>query len=120
MPKTPCRAHACPALVSRADKGFCDKHAHYRHGWHKSQQGRTATERGYGQAWRKLRGQVLARDRHLCQVCLLDGRYTPATEVDHIINKASGGTDELTNLQAICHACHKTKTQAESHRGGGG
>lgn len=120
MPKIPCRAIGCPALVSRADKGYCDKHAHHRHGWHKSQRGRTASERGYGQAWRKLRNQIMERDRYLCQVCLANDRYTPATEVDHIINKAQGGMDELSNLQAICHACHKTKTQAESRRGGGG
>lgn len=120
MPKTPCRAYACPNLVSRADKGFCDKHASHRHGWQKQQQGKTTTERGYGQAWRKLRQQVMERDGYLCQVCKRQGRLTEAQAVDHIINKAQGGTDELTNLQAICHTCHKAKTQAESHRGGGG
>lgn len=118
MPKTPCRAVGCPNLVSRADKGFCDKHASHRHGWQKQQQGKNTTERGYGQAWRKLRQQVMERDGYLCQVCQKQGRLTQAQAVDHIINKANGGTDELTNLQAICHACHKAKTQAESYRGG--
>lgn len=120
MPKTPCRAVGCPALVERSDKGYCSKHAHHRHSWHSRQAGKTTTERGYGQAWRKLRQQVMARDGYLCQVCKRQGRLTEAQAVDHIINKASGGTDELTNLQAICHACHKAKTQKESSGGRGG
>lgn len=36
-----------------------------------------------------------------------------ATEVDHIKPKASGGTDELSNLRAINKECHKKKTAAE-------
>ena len=119
MPKTPCRAIGCPALVNRADKGFCDKHANHRYGWHKRQQGKTTTERGYGQTWRKLRQQVMERDGYLYQVCKRQGKLTEAQAVDHVINKAQGGTDELTNLQAICHQCHKIKTQSESHIGGG-
>lgn len=121
MPRTPCRASRCPHLVSRTDKGFCDHHAHLRFGWarHQARHG-TASERGYGKAWRALREQVMERDGYVCQVCLTDDRYTPATEVDHIINKASGGTDALDNLQAICRECHKIKTRAESRKGRGG
>ena len=37
-----------------------------------------------------------------------------------LVNKASGGTDDVDNLQALCRACHKAKTQAESAAGGGG
>lgn len=42
------------------------------------------------------------------------GRYTAATEVDHIIPKSQAGTDDSTNLQSICSACHKVKTALES------
>lgn len=113
---TPCRYRGCPNLVaSRLQKGYCDNHAEHRHGWLKTQRKKgNTTQRGYGQTWRKLRQQIFARDNHLCQVCKSQGKITQATEIDHIINKASGGTDELTNLQAICHACHQTKTQQES------
>lgn len=41
----------------------------------------------------------------------------PATEVDHITPKASGGTDDPANLQGICKACHRAKTQDEAARG---
>lgn len=124
MPSTPCRAKGCAGLVnSRLKKGYCDQHAHLRtqSNWTKHQQRHgTTTERGYGYAWQKRRAEVLQRDNHLCQVCLAKGYFTPATEVDHVINKASGGTDDIENLQAICHVCHKSKTQTESHGGRGG
>lgn len=54
------------------------------------------------------------RDAHLCQRCLAKGRPTPATQVDHIIPKAKGGTDDPENLQAICDECHAEKTSEDS------
>ena len=71
-------------------------------------------ERGYGAAWVKTRALVLSRDMHLCQPCLVKGRPTPADQVDHITSKAKGGSDDLENLQAICHDCHKAKTADEA------
>lgn len=65
--------------------------------------------RGYGKDWTRLRQQAMTRDRRLCQPCLHAGRVTPATEVDHIVPKAKGGTDEMGNLQAICGPCHVEK-----------
>ncbi|MBF4406127.1 HNH endonuclease, partial [Vibrio anguillarum] len=41
---------------------------------------------------------------------------TAARDVDHIINKANGGTDDDANLQSICSPCHKEKTAKESRR----
>jgi hypothetical protein len=41
------------------------------------------------------------------------------TEVDHILPKAEGGTDDDTNLQTICKARHRIKTQAEAARARG-
>lgn len=70
--------------------------------------------RGYGTAWDKLRAQILRRDRHLCQPCYATGRPEPASQVDHIVPKAQGGTDDPNNLQAICKDCHKVKTSKES------
>lgn len=60
-------------------------------------------------AWRKTRLIVLARDGYTCQI-RTEGRCTvAATHVDHIISKAKGGTDELTNLQAACRPCNLHK-----------
>jgi 5-methylcytosine-specific restriction enzyme A len=72
--------------------------------------------RGYGREWEKLRAIVLERDCYLCQCryCRADGRVTVATEVDHIVPKSKGGTDDPENLQAIAHDCHVRKTTEEA------
>ena len=93
-------------------KGYCDEHAAQRGGWSRRRTGST-TERGYGHAWQKLRKEVLQRDGYLCVTCSESGRHVPATDVDHILNKASGGTDALSNLQSLCKKCHRTKTATE-------
>lgn len=76
--------------------------------------GKSRHERGYGSRWVRLRARILSRDGHLCQPCLIAGRTTPATQVDHITPKAKGGTDEAGNLQGICRACHDAKTLTEA------
>lgn len=63
-----------------------------------------------GRPWRRLRETILVRDQYRCQPCKLKGRPTEATEVDHIIPQAKGGTDKPENLQAICAPCHEDKT----------
>lgn len=78
---------------------------------------KTSTQRGYGYRWQKLRAQVLKRDKHLCIPCKKQGKLTLAKEVDHIVEKANGGTDEMSNLQAICTPCHKDKTNNRKERG---
>lgn len=56
--------------------------------------------------WQDRRVAVLERDEYTCRL-----RYTGctliATEVDHVV-----GHDDhrLSNLQAVCHTCHATKT----------
>lgn len=72
------------------------------------------TARGYGWPWQQLRLRILQRDLYQCQACKLGGRITPAREVDHRINKASGGTDDPDNLQSLCRPCHDAKTERET------
>jgi hypothetical protein len=40
-------------------------------------------------------------------------------QVDHILNRARGGTDARSNLQGVCKRCHATKTAHEGGRRGG-
>ena len=75
---------------------------------------RTRTERGYGWNWVKLRKFILERDAYLCQECYRRKKLTPATDVDHIVPKSAGGTDDESNLQSLCMACHKMKSMLES------
>jgi 5-methylcytosine-specific restriction protein A len=85
--------------------------------WHHQTDGSAA--RGYGASWRKLRAQVMRRDKGICQLCLASGRVTPASDCDHVIPKAKGGTDDLGNLQMLCSPCHAAKTQLEAAAGQG-
>jgi len=64
--------------------------------------------------WKRLRKRILKRDRGICHVCGLPG----SDQVDHILNRARGGTDDDSNLAAI-HAipCHRDKTQQEAAAG---
>jgi 5-methylcytosine-specific restriction protein A len=74
-------------------------------------------KRGYGNDWDKLRKRILLRDNGLCQCQYCQGgkiKLTLASQVDHIIPKAKGGTDAESNLQAINAECHKRKTAEEN------
>ncbi|WP_084537340.1 HNH endonuclease [Nocardia puris] len=53
------------------------------------------------------------RDRERCRL-RFKGCFVHATEVDHKVNRRSGGSDALENLQAVCSHCHRRKTHLES------
>ena len=112
-PKSICRHAACGTTI--AAPGYCEKHAKDKTGWYATST-KSAQERGYGWAWKKKRESIMRRDCGLCQVCRKQGRIKAATEVDHIIGKAQGGTDDDVNLQAICAPCHASKTGSERQR----
>ncbi|HYZ13760.1 MAG TPA: HNH endonuclease signature motif containing protein [Actinomycetota bacterium] len=54
--------------------------------------------------WSRLRAQVLLEEPR-CRSC-----GGPSTEVDHVLARANGGTDDRANLAALCSACHAAKT----------
>ena len=110
-PNTPCRHYGCKAVVS--PPGYCQSHQIDKAGWGRTST-KTAHERGYGWGWSKLRKRILQRDQGLCQPCLHKSKVAVATEVDHITPKSMGGSDDPSNLQAICSRCHKLKTHSES------
>ena len=58
--------------------------------------------------WKQRRARVIARDGGLCQI---EGRMCTrrAEAVDHIIPRAQGGGDEMTNLRAVCDVCHEDR-----------
>ena len=67
---------------------------------------------GYGSQWRKLRAFILNREP-LCRHCAENGHTELASDLDHIVPKAQGGTDDPDNLQPLCHSCHSRKTATE-------
>jgi len=73
--------------------------------------------RGYGSRWVKLRERILKRDRYLCQCPDCEGgrkRVRVASEVDHIVPKAKGGTDAERNLRAVATDCHRKLTMLQT------
>lgn len=108
--KSRCSRPGCTRLCPTT---YCEQHAS-EHVWGGTSRG-TATERGYGAPWRTMRQAVL-NETPMCAECLRCGRPVPATQVDHIIPKARGGTDDHANLQALCSRCHAVKTARESGR----
>ena len=61
---------------------------------------RTSLRQTNSGAWARLRARILHRDLHACRYC-----GAPATEVDHVIPVAHGGTDAAWNLAACCWDC---------------
>lgn len=114
IPKA-CRKQGCPKTTID-QSGFCAEHKPKdATGWTRYQRGRSRHKRGYGSKWDKLRMIVLKRDRYICQCdeCKSLGLVKDATHVDHIVAKAHGGLDDLSNLRAINKDCHKRKTAHE-------
>lgn len=63
----------------------------------------------YGAAHARQRRLVLAEEPS-CRLC-----GAPSNEVDHIEPKCRGGSDERSNLQALCRGCHLTKSGREAN-----
>ena len=109
--RTLCRD--CHLVKSTGKDGLCDGCREKFKGWLTYQKFKGSTIARYGSLWYKVRKRILERDNYLCQICLKHGRYVTATDVDHIVPIAHGGTDDDSNLQSLCHDCHKTKTALE-------
>lgn len=104
-PLHPCNRPGCRTLTPRR---FCD--AHTRAAQAAYDAGRpTATGRGYDADWRRLRVTILVRD----PFCRAPDCHALSTDVDHIVPLTAGGTNEASNLQGLCHACHAAKTLRE-------
>jgi len=79
---------------------------------------RNQTEAGYGRrAWKLARRERLVLDNWQCQDC---GRVVSGREahVDHVVAKASGGSDLMDNLRTLCRSCHSRKTVMVEQGGG--
>ncbi|MBS1794102.1 MAG: HIT domain-containing protein [Acidobacteria bacterium] len=55
-----------------------------------------------------LRYEVLKRAKFRCELCGISA-YEKALEVDHIVPRNHGGSDDVSNLQALCYSCNAMK-----------
>lgn len=121
-PLTQCNKQGCPHAVRK--QGQCPSQCQTKRQQNQYDEHRgNSTQRGYGSRWRKKRAAVL-REEPLCRHCLERGETMQSSEVDHIVPKARGGTDERNNLQGLCKTCHSRKTAQQDggfgHRRGAG
>ncbi len=100
----PCSYPGCHELVSNGSR--CALHAQV------SDRARgTSTQRGYGYHWRKIRDNFLAKNPW-CIDPFGDhpSQRVAAHQVDHVIPRSNGGTNDESNLQSLCDHCHDKKT----------
>lgn len=59
-----------------------------------------------------VRAKVLARDSFVCRACGFGGseNFAWALECDHIQPESAGGKATVENLQCLCGACNKAKS----------
>ena len=113
-PLKPCKHPNCRNLVT---SGYCEEHKKDTKKANRlyDRQRESSAARGYGWKWQQYRLRFLA-EHPLCEECLKEDIYEPATDVDHI-QAVSGPNDPLfwepTNHQALCHSCHSKKTNKE-------
>lgn len=112
MPRAPRRCPGdhgnCPHLIRNTR--YCPEHTTSWAGPRTRSSTITSTS-----AWKRLRLQVLQRDGYQCQLRYTDVCTGHATQVDHIVNTASGGAElDPTNCAAACQPCNARKAANES------
>jgi len=60
-----------------------------------------------------IRYNVLKEAKFRCELCGISAD-TKALEVDHIIPRNKGGSDDISNLQALCYSCNAMKRDKDS------
>ena len=70
--------------------------------------GGNSTKRSVSETKKKF---VASNQNWLCKDCgqQLDGLY----EIDHVIQLSKGGTNHISNLEALCVRCHKLRTVSD-------
>ncbi len=110
----PCSYPGCIELIRRGS--YCEQHNKKLEADRDMERGNAAA-RGYDARWRRLRKMYLAA-YPICVDPFNDhgGQVIQATEVDHKVPRREGGSDEWSNLQALCKHCHSKKGAKEGKR----
>lgn len=78
---------------------------------HRSRPAKPQDKRFYARKrWRDIRARVLLANPW----CRWPGCPEAASDVDHIVPRSEGGTDDEDNLQGLCKHHHGIKTRQES------
>ena len=107
MPLKPCAERGCKALVPLGITRCIACEKKYREAYN-SKRG-TASARGYGSEWRKIREAFLLA-KPWCEV---EGCRELATEAHHRKRLRDGGTHHPSNLVALCKSHHSQLSATE-------
>ncbi len=58
----------------------------------------------------EVKKYVFDRNGYQCQSCHLIDLSGKKLQIDHIIPKAKGGTNDISNLQTLCAKCNREKS----------
>jgi 5-methylcytosine-specific restriction protein A len=109
-PIKPCAQHGCPTLTKER---YCPNHAKAE-ARHYNRYGRDReTGKRYGRPWKQIRAAFLSANP-LCVMCGRDGRLTPAKLAHHKVKLSDGGSNDWSNLVALCSECH-SRLHARQH-----
>jgi len=111
-PKHPCWHPGCPNLT---DKAYCPEHAKAEAKRYNHQERDPDSNKRYGRQWKEVRAAFLSL-YPLCEMCENAGKLVPATMVHHKHRLADGGTNEFSNLMALCQSCHSRLHSIEGDR----
>lgn len=111
-PKRPCSQPGCPELTHRR---YCEKHAKQEARRYERYMRDPETRKRYGRKWMRIRDRYIS-EHPLCERCEKHGKLIPAKEVHHIIPLSEGGTNDESNLMALCTSCHSEITAREGGR----
>lgn len=108
MPRRPClvcgRLHSNPSRCSSCQAQW-QAHQDAVRG--------SSAKRGYGSSWRRIAAAVVATHKAIygmqCPGYGVPAHTASSLTVDHIVAKANGGTDELSNLRVLCRECNSRK-----------
>lgn len=94
----------------RDGSGRCERHP--RLDWAKKPE---APKRMTGRKLQAARVRLFTANP-LCAQCEKQGRVRLATQRDHVVPLAEGGTDDDSNVQGLCDDCHEEKSLGERLR----
>ncbi|WP_242984921.1 HNH endonuclease signature motif containing protein [Clostridium sp. 2-1] len=89
----------------RRKSRYCEEHAKLEAKRYNRYGRDPESNKRYGRSWAKIRAAYLSA-HPLCEVCKAEGRLTPAELVHHRRRLTDGGTNDWSNLQALCQECH--------------
>lgn len=62
-----------------------------------------------GGSWKTIRWAVLQRDGFRCRYCGQEAADGVRLEVDHVVPRSAGGSDNMSNLLTACEECNQGK-----------